>query len=326
MNRDFGHHVGHPPRYVLHTHTHHPTHPPITTHQTNTTQTYTKTLHQNTTPKHYTDLSTASETSSVHNKHSLTPARPLSSAPAPMSAMAESKSNGSSPKKQRTEAPKPRGIGMVIFSSILAFLDGVIQPKSKIWVVCGDRTVKEKTFWATWCAQWHGKEPHNIYTVTLNSDGDYAPLFVPNSAHTSGESHVYTNLECMRAIMTHQISKKWFAKTCFTSEQCDAAMATIKAAEKEAEAAIEAAIEAAEEPDAKLKLQAFKKKDVDKAKKAAVTRVAQEIAAELTDEQLMAMQSLLVRFTKWQNKGSATEEIASTNNQPNLNSYSNKLT
>lgn len=123
-------------------------------------------------------------------------------------------------KTKDVKMPTPRGIGLVIRSEdVLAMSPGETPaPSASVWVMDGDRTRKVPELWNPWSAAFHGQEPHNIYMVDVDENGEYLPLFVPGNAHKTGENRLYTPQECGRAMLKHALSKGWLPK-CVISEE-----------------------------------------------------------------------------------------------------------
>ena len=165
-------------------------------------------------------------------------AKPIKAAPAaPDAAGAEKRLNSDSPsgssgspKKMKLDKIKPHpmevekkataesksddvtSVGVVLFTLIAHAL--------YLWVTQGDRTKKKgksSKFWAAWEEEWW-KVPHNTFPIQVR-EGKHIPLHVPASAHASGQPHQYSREECLRAMLTHAVTKKWFPKRCFTEAE-----------------------------------------------------------------------------------------------------------
>ena len=186
-------------------------------------------------------------------------------------------------KKQKTE--QPSGIGLAIFASLLALVQGV-ERVLKVFIVDGDRTERSPAFWAAWGDQFHGDVPHNMYSVQVSAKGEYVRLKVPASAHVTGESHTFTAEEDARAILIHMVSKKWLPKCCFSTEMANEIIRQINVAEEQATAGLD-------------------KKAARKAKKKAAIPIAKAVVAGIAD--IGPLMTMLVRFSVWQQRGSAEE-------------------
>ena len=187
-------------------------------------------------------------------------------------------------KKQKTEQV-PSGIGLAIFASLLALVQGV-ERVLKVFIVDGDRTERSPAFWAAWGDQFHGDVPHNMYSVQVSAKGEYVRLKVPASAHVTGESHTFTAEEDARAILIHMVSKKWLPKCCFSTEMANEIIRQINVAEEQATAGLD-------------------KKAARKAKKKAAIPIAKAVVAGIAD--IGPLMTMLVRFSVWQQRGSAEE-------------------
>jgi hypothetical protein len=207
-----------------------------------------------------------------------------------MSAIAEKHSGGQSAaaqsagKRQKTEQV-PSGIGLAIFTSLLALVQGV-ERVLKVFIVDGDRTERSPAFWAGWKDQFHDDVPHNLYSVQVSAKGEYVPLTVPAAAHMTGESHTFTAEEDGRAILIHMVSKKWLPKCCFSTEMADEIIRQIDAAEQQAAAGLD-------------------KRAARKAKKKAAISIAKAVVTTVAD--IGPLMDMLVRFSVWQQRGSVQE-------------------
>lgn len=163
----------------------------------------------------------------------LKPLKAGAAAPAAAATPAEKRSSGASPsaspKKIKLEKNKPdpmevekkataesksdeesvTSVGVVLF---------LILNSLYVFVTHGDRSLKEGKFWADWEEQWWGKAPYNTYPLQT-TEGEHIPLYVPAEAHDSGQPHQYSREDCLRAILTHALTKKWFPKTVFTEAE-----------------------------------------------------------------------------------------------------------
>tara|TARA_B110000008_G_scaffold166808_2_gene166883 strand:+ start:1792 stop:2817 length:1026 start_codon:yes stop_codon:yes gene_type:complete len=156
-----------------------------------------------------------------------------------MSAMANNTDTPRPPAAKRaktdSDAPQPRGIGLVIRSEdALALSPGEgAAPTPSVWVMDGDRTRRSPGLWTAWSDAFHGPEPHNIYMVNVDENGQYIPLFVPGNVHKTGEQHTFTVQECGRAMLRHAFSKGWIPKCVLTEAESGPILEYFKANKKD---------------------------------------------------------------------------------------------
>ena len=85
----------------------------------------------------------------------------------------------------------------------------------KLWVQDDDRTDWSDELSQSYSAEFvNGERPYNVYTVSLDSAGNYEPLYLPGSAMANGESYTFSKSQHGRAMFSHCLTKMWVPK-CF---------------------------------------------------------------------------------------------------------------
>jgi len=196
-----------------------------------------------------------------------------------MSALATSPSKKAKTAHQPTESkPIPSGVGIAIRSKEPLALDGESKTpgKPRIWVEDGDRTRFVPELKSAWSEHFFKKCPHNIPLVSLDSNGEYEPLYVPTEAMVREEGKTFTKEEQARAMLAHALSKKWVCKDVWPNqEECLSVLHQISSLKKE-------------------------DKNDDKS---AQKQKAKEIAYALSDDSVLKFIDLCIDFTKRVEKG-----------------------
>lgn len=119
--------------------------------------------------------------------------------------------------QKRQKLTNVTGAGIVIRSLVQLDMSSGSRDMPKLWVQDDDRTQWTEELSESYSAEFvNGERPYNVYTVSIDSTGNYEPLYVPGSAMVNGEPCTFSKAQHGRAMVSHCLTKLW-VPTCLGS-------------------------------------------------------------------------------------------------------------